>query len=188
MRFLSLLILTILLSACNSKVPTLESTPPLNQAELAASYNAQLGLAYLEKGNIARAKHKLLTALELAPDYPPALDAMAYYQEKTGNLNTAQHYYQKSLHESQESGTSLNNYGAFLCRNGQYPAAINYFIRATTDPKYLQVAGAYENAGLCALKIPDESAAIIYFEQALQEDPKRPTALLELAKLTLNNA
>lgn len=156
-----------------------------NQPDLskAASFNMQLGLGYLKQGNRPRAKRKLLTALEQEPSSPDINAAMAYYLEQTHELEAAKKYYLKAISLSANSGAQLNNYGAFLCRQNDYRKAESYFLKAVKDPNYIHTAGAYENAGLCVLAIPDDEKAKFYFVKALNQDPSRRESLYELVKL-----
>lgn len=149
----------------------------------AAGYNVQLGIGYLQQGNIQRAKAKLLLALKQAPNWPPALDAMGYFLEKTGEPEQAKEYYTKALQIAPHDGSVLNNYGTFLCRQKKYAEAEQYFLAAVKDPDYLTTAEAYENAGLCALEIPNDKKAELYFKKALLQEPQRLTSLYELAQL-----
>ncbi|MBX9705885.1 MAG: tetratricopeptide repeat protein, partial [Gammaproteobacteria bacterium] len=75
------------------------------------------------------------------------------------------------------------NYGTFLCRQGQYPAALTQFEQAAKDPNYLTPANSLENAGLCALLIPDQNKAIAYFQAALQKNPNMSTSILQLGEI-----
>ena len=149
----------------------------------AASYNMQLGLGYLKQGDRPRAKKKLLTALDQAPNSPDVNAAIAYYFEQTSEIDQAKKYYLKALSFSSNSGAQLNNYGTFLCRQAEYTKAEGYFLKAVKDVQYVHTSGAYENAGLCALAIPDNEKAKRYFTQALNQDPSRRESLYELVKL-----
>lgn len=149
----------------------------------AASYNVQLGLGYLKQGDRPRAKKKLLTALEQAPNSPDVNAAMAYFFEQTSELEQAKKYYLKAVAISSNSGAQLNNYGTFLCRQGEYKKADAYFLKAVKDEQYVHTSGAYENAGLCALEIPDTEKAKLYFTNALNQDPSRRESLYELVKI-----
>jgi type IV pilus assembly protein PilF len=185
-RVLGLLFMLLTLQACqhdssDNDAPVLTK----NHRNSAAGYNVQLGLGYLKQGNIPRAKRKLLTALEQSPHSPEANAAMAYFLEKTGDVDTAKTYYQKALAAAPGRGTQLNNYGAFLCRQGDYTQAETYFLKAVNDMQYEHTAGAYENAGLCALAIPDETKAEYYFSKALAQDPSSKQSLYELVKLDM---
>lgn len=151
----------------------------------AASYNTQLGLAYLKQGNRPRAKQKLLLAMSQAPNSSDVNAAMAYFLEKSGELNESRKFYQKAIGIDPNSGPQLNNYGAFLCRQGKYNEAESYFLRAIKDSKYEHTAAAYENAGLCAMAIPNEEKAITYFKRALGQDPSQKQSLYQLVTLSI---
>lgn len=149
----------------------------------AASYNVQLGLGYLKQGDRSRAKKKLLTALDQEPHSAEVNAALAYYFEQSSEIDEARKYYLKALSLSSNGGAQLNNYGTFLCRQGEYEKAETYFLKAVKDMQYVHTAGAYENAGLCALAIPNNEKAKLYFSKALKQDPSRRGSLYELVKL-----
>lgn len=155
----------------------------LQRKKDAASYNIQLGMAYLKQGDRVRAKRKLLTAMTLAPNSANVNVAMAYYLEKTGEMNEADKLYRKAIALEPTSGAQLNNYGTFLCRLEKYQAAEEYFLKAVRDVQYLHTAGAYENAGLCVAAIPDYPKAKAYFRKALEHDPQRKQSLYELVAI-----
>lgn len=156
------------------------------QNQTAANFNAQLGLTYLQQHDLANAKQKLLLALQQAPKSLAVQEALAYFFERTGDPIAAQHYYLQGIKLAPYSGIAQNNYGTFLCRQGDYWQALQYFMRAAQDVNYLNPAHVYENAGLCALKIPDKSEARGLFQKALTIDPQSATALFELSKLSYN--
>lgn len=151
----------------------------------AASYNVQLGLSYLKQGDRPRAKKKLLTAFEQEPASPDVNSALAYYFEQTKELDQAEKYYLKAISLTGSGGPQLNNYGAFLCRQGDYKNAEKYFLKAVNDLQYIHTAGAYENAGLCALSVPNDEKALFYFTKALNQDPSRKVSFYELLKLEI---
>ena len=181
----SLLILTaILLQSCqHNDFKEEEVSNPKTNLSKAATYNVQLGLGYLKQGDRPRAKRKLLTAIKQAPNSPDVNSAMAYYFEQSNEMEKAKKYYLKAIDLSSSSGAQLNNYGTFLCRIGDYTHAEPYFLKAVKDEQYIHTSGAYENAGLCALEVPDVAKAKQYFTLALNHDPSRRESLLELVKL-----
>jgi type IV pilus assembly protein PilF len=149
----------------------------------AAKINIQLGMQYLQMHDVERAKQKLLLALQEAPALPEGWYSMAYFQEATGNKILANKFYLKAVNFAPKRGDTQNNYGTFLCRAGHYASAVHRFELAVSDPNYLEMAAAYENGGLCALKIPNQVLAAQFFTKALQQDLNRPISLLELAQL-----
>ena len=132
----------------------------------AAKINLQLGMTYLANGNSERAKQKLLLAKQQSPKDPMVYDALGYFYERTGDLDAADNQYRHALQIAPKMGATNNNYGTFFCRQGHYQQAITYFMLVTTDPNYLSIAAVYQNAGQCALKIPDKKLAKQYFQQA----------------------
>lgn len=150
-----------------------------------AKINAQLGMAYLEQKNVQRAKQKLLMALQQAPNIPEPWYSMAYFLEATGNKEEASKYYLKSIEVAPERGDAQNNYGTFLCRSGRYQESIKHFMLAAKTKDYLDPAAAYENAGMCSMKMKSYEQAANYFNQALLKDPARTFSLLKLAEVDL---
>lgn len=185
MRF-AFLLSCLLLPACQPiGEASSEKQRDIRKNKEAASYNTQLGLAYLKQGDIPRAKRKLLAALDYAPDSADANGAMAYFLEKTNDYSQAKRYYLKALSLTPKKGAQLNNYGAFLCRTGHYQEAESYFLKAVADVEYINSAAAYENAGLCAAEGHDLDKAANYFSKALARDPQRRQSLYELVSIEL---
>ncbi|SRR5579883_2503487 len=176
-----ILFLVGLLSACS--FTSSDDAEVKNQKISTAKINTQLGMAYLQEHQMQQAKKRLLLALDEAPTIPEPWYSMAYFLETTNDPVQANKYYLKAIELAPTRGDSHNNYGTFLCRSGNYRAAIQQFMLATQDPTYLDTATAYENAGLCALKIPDKRQARIYFSNAIKQDPDRKLAQMELAML-----
>lgn len=180
--------LLFILTACSSiSHHAIEQQSQIGKPNMtAAGYNVQLGMSYLQQGDVTRAKRKLLLALQQAPNWAPAQDAMGYFYETTGDTPRAQQYYLSAVNINPAAGAPQNNYGTFLCRTGRYQEADQHFARAVQDSSYVNTAAAYENAGLCALQIPDNAKALAYFQKAVQQDPKRATSYLEIAQLNFN--
>ncbi|MFA6037607.1 MAG: type IV pilus biogenesis/stability protein PilW [Legionellales bacterium] len=180
MNKIIIIIAALLLNACSTK-HTPENTT-------AAGYNVQLGLGYLEKGDTARAKEKLLRATDQAPDFIDAHLALAYYYENIGQLDFAQKTYQEALKMMPKSGQVNNNYGAFLCSHGHYEQSMVYFQRAIEDVYYNQTASAYENAALCSAKMNDTEAAQRYAHLAVAQDASKQDIFIKLSYLLEQNA
>lgn len=178
-----ILLLILLLQSCASLNKNSSSTETQKKNNKIAEINLQLGTAYLEKGDMEKAKQKLLYAMEKAPKLPEVWYTMAYFQEKSGNTVQADSDYLKAISLAPNRGDVQNNYGTFLCRSGYYNEAIQHFMLAIQDPQYLEISAAYENAGLCALKIPDKKLASRYFNKALENDPNRAVSLAMLNQL-----
>ena len=169
-----------LLACSSSSRYGLEDIP---RNEAAAGYNIELGLGYLEQGNVERAKAKLLRAVKQDPKSADTHMALAYYFEEAGEFEAAEQSYKKSISLDSKAGNPLNSYGAFLCRIGRYEEAEKLFLRAIKDPHYVAVGKTYENLGLCALESEDVAEQKRYFELALNHDPNLYNSLIELAAI-----
>lgn len=133
----------------------------------AAEINAQLALAYLAQNDAVLGKAKLLLAQKQAPSEPSIWYISGYFFERTGNIVAAKQAYLHAIELAPSLGAAQNNYGVFLCRQGEYRNAISHFLLSVKDPNYLSIAAAYKNAARCALKIPDKVLADKYFKLAI---------------------
>jgi len=182
LKLVTILTAGLIISACTTTDAQFEKKKNNSGA---AKANINLGIAYLRDKDLTKAKKSFIIAVQEAPNMPAAWYSLAYYEEITNNLKKADRYYKHAIKINPGVGAAHNNYGTFLCRTGEHKKAIQQFIYAAKLPQYIQVASAYENAGLCAMMIPNDGEAITYFKKALDNGPKRPTSLLEIAKLYL---
>jgi type IV pilus assembly protein PilF len=166
-----------LMAACS--IPRKEEAGHNN---VAAEANVKLAIAFLKQGLIKDAKLTLLAAEKSDPYNPAVWYGMGYFNEAIGESAEAKRNYEQAIACDSINGAAHNNYGAFLCRIGQYKESMQQFLLAVKDPNYLDIACTYENAGLCALNIPDKKVARIYFQKALELDPNLPTSRYYLAR------
>jgi type IV pilus assembly protein PilF len=155
----------------------------INTVLQAADCNLQLGLAYLQAGNRLRAKEKLFEAERQNPNAAYIKSAIAYFWESTGEWEKSEFYHLQALQLDKHGGATHNNYGRFLCQCARYNKAEAHFLKATKDLHYANTASAYENAGLCAMRIPDVPKAMGYLHKALSHNPRLEKSWLALAQL-----
>jgi len=86
----------------------------------ASTTYAELGLSYLARGRPDLALEALLKAKAMAPYNAMAWEALGYYHERSEQTKEAAEAYRKAIYLSPHEGRTHNNYGAFLCRQGQY--------------------------------------------------------------------
>ncbi|MGB1310246.1 MAG: type IV pilus biogenesis/stability protein PilW [Leucothrix sp.] len=167
------------LTACSSGN---QSKPPPQKSQ-ASSYNARLGAEYTRKGRLNLANEKLLKALEQNPNSADANHYYALLQQKLGLSQKADIYFRKALAITPKNPDLLNNYGSYLCQNGQYRTATQHFMAAITDPLYTTPEFAYTNAGICIRKSGDLTTAEQYFRKSLALKPTFASALYQMAKV-----
>lgn len=162
----------------------LQSEPAIKKS--VNSY-ATLGFAYLERNNNERAKRAFLKALNLDSDAVNALHGMALIYQQEGELELAEHYFTQALDERGSFSVARNNFAAFLYQEGRYEEACEQLKITVRDTLYANRQLAFENLGLCQLKLNQQSEAEESFKRALQLDRssyhRSSRALLELADL-----
>ena len=150
----------------------------------AAKVNTELGTAYMQRGNLDLAKDKLNKALEYDSGYAPAYAVLGILYERIGESAQAGDYYRSALKLDPDSASVRNNYGRWLCSNGQPEAGLSQLQTAIDDPFYNNQLSAHTNAGLCAISLQRSEAAESYLRQALKMNPNSADALYAMADLS----
>ena len=148
----------------------------------AAKTRVSLGLTYLENGNFSQAKFNLDKALKFAPRSADANFAMAYYYQSVSELELAENAYQFAMDLEPKNANIANSYGAFLCQNGYYEKAKEYFLKAVNTSSYASSAETYENLALCNQKQGQPEETIEYLRSAVNHQPHRASSLYLLSQ------
>jgi type IV pilus assembly protein PilF len=127
---------------------------------------------------------KLQKAIKQDPDYVLAHTSIALLYEQLGEKELADEHYRKAYRLDRDDPVNLNNYGQFLCRNGDLEKAEKMFNRALEDPLYQYPEMVYTNAGICARQQPDIPKAEEYFRKALQKSPTYAPALNQMIRIS----
>lgn len=165
------------LSACASNNETQEVSA--NTAEI----YFQLGVRYLNLNKLEVAKENLQRAIELDSKNAPALNALAFLYEKIDKIDDARTNYQTAIALSPEDLSVKNNYGRFLCEQGEAQKGMALLTQATNDKLNEHPWLAMTNLGRCYMKLAQYQEAQTYFEQALQLNQNYSPALLEMQKV-----
>lgn len=175
---LVLLLMLLLMSACASTT-AVEDDRDFKIADT----NLRLGIGYMRQGKYEDALEKLQKAYSAKPDYADVHGALALVYESLLEYKKADRHYREAIDLNPENGGFYNNYGGFLCRRGKYKEADKYFVKAIETRRYKTPEQALENAGACAILIPDLEKAEIYLRRALSINDKLPLALSQMADL-----
>lgn len=150
----------------------------------AAKLNLELGVAYMERSENAKALKKLLKAIKIDSQYTDAHNALGILYSRLGEDEKAGDHFAKAVRSSPNDSSALNNYGQFLCAHGQRQEGEKLFARAVENPLYQTPEFAYLNAGICAKDDQDLDQAEIQFRAALKKNPYMPQALFHMADLS----
>ena len=180
---LPLLCLSLLLTACVTTNQKPEFAGDKVSMTRASDDNVALAMQYLKMGNRNAAMEKVQKAITENPDNANAYTAEALIYSADGEADKAKDAYKTAMHKAPGDPEILNNYATFLCQHGKPKDAIDFFIQAANDPHYSTPDGAYANAGLCAMLIPDPALAEQYFRKALTLNPRLPEPMAQLAQM-----
>jgi type IV pilus assembly protein PilF len=178
-RFLSVLTL-LLLTAC-------ASSQHKEKARDAAVYNVQLGLTYMNQGDLERAKDKLDRALSQDPNNADVRSARATLFARLGEKDKADAEFRAALHLAPQDPRMVNNYAVYLCQNGRYEEGVKRFLEAARNPLYPTPEAAYTNAGVCLRSAKRDDEARANFMRALQLRPNFGEAQFQLANLQFDH-
>lgn len=138
----------------------------------------------LQVGNLDAAERKVREALKLAPEAPDALVLQAGIDDRRGRTRQAGENFRKAAELAPQRGDVLNNYGAWLCQQGQPAESLIWFDRALQAPGYATPGEAQANAGSCALDAGQLERAERDLRAALVAAPANPVALESMAQLS----
>jgi type IV pilus assembly protein PilF len=172
----------VLLTACVDTSPSKDVTA----AEKALTY-LNMGVRYMEMGELKIAKDNLEKALDWDSNNPDIQNAAAALYEKIQEPENASNHYQTALRLDSENPQTQNNYGRFLCETGSYAEGMQHLNTALNMPLNNRRWFALTNTGRCLIKQGQKPQAEAYFREALQLQPDYSPALLEMLKQAYND-
>lgn len=171
----------VLATGCKST--TYNTTTRKETPAEAAKYNALLGVEYLKRGELAKAKEKIEKSLKYDDKVPVTHTAAAMLYDRLGDFDKADHHFKAAMRLQPEDPDLQNHYGVYLCSRSRIAEGEQMILKAAKNPLYPAPFIAYTNAGICMGGAGRPDDAEKYFRQALNLRPKFPTALAELAAL-----
>jgi type IV pilus assembly protein PilF len=177
MRTLVATILTALVACVSSP------QHPKSSSDEAAAFNVQLGLGYLQQGNLVVAKEKLERALRESPHNPEVHSAMGRLYDRLGDPKRADDEYRTALRYAPKDPDVANIYAVFLCRSGRTEEGVKYFLEAARNPLYRTPEAAYTNTAVCLRAAHRDDEAKQNLQRALAIKPNFGEAAYQLADL-----
>ena len=151
-----------------------------------AELQTKLGIGYLRQGDLELAWQRIHKALEHDPDYSTANNAMGLINERLGQPDKAEEFYQRAISVNPGDSAAQNNYGRFLCVQGRYEEGEKRLLRALKNTLYKSPELAYTNAGICAKSAGQPDKAEAYFRRGLELQPRIAVALINMAELSFD--
>jgi type IV pilus assembly protein PilF len=137
-------------------------------------------------GTLDAAAADARAALKIDPTQAAAHTMLGLVASASGDTGAAGTHYARAAELAPGDGLVLNNYGAWLCGNGQAAAALGWFDQALQDPGYTEREAALSNAGACAAKAGRHDLVEPATRAALEIAPENVVALQALSEHTFN--
>jgi type IV pilus assembly protein PilF len=155
----------------------------MSAGDEAAGYNVQLGLGYLQMGNLKVAQEKLERAEHESPHDPRVHSALGLLNERLGDPKKADEEYRTALREAPKDPEVANNYAVFLCKSGRTEDGVKYFLAAARNPLYRTPEASYTNMAVCLRAAHRDDEAKQSLERALAIKPNFAEAAYQLVDL-----
>lgn len=137
----------------------------------------------LASGDARSALDAARRAVKVDPTLADAHSLAGLSLDRLGRYKEAGVYHRRAAELAPTQGGLLNNYGTWLCSNGQPAEALPWFERAWNSPGYSTPAGALTNAGVCGARAGQLDPAAKWLRQAVALQPSEPTTLRTLAEV-----
>lgn len=149
-----------------------------------ADVYVKMAVAYLQQGKVSIALNKIKRGLELDATSANAHNIIALIYERLGETSLAEEHYKQALKFDSHDPYIRNAYGSFLCTQKKYQEANQHFMAALRNSLYPTPEVALTNAGICSDRQGNSEPAETYYRQALNANPKFPTALLRMVRIS----
>jgi type IV pilus assembly protein PilF len=180
-RLILISLAAVALCACTSQ-PT-EPGGRTSSPQEAATFNAQLAIEYMRKGDLAAAREKIERALSQDPSNVSVQLTAGLVYDRLGDDKKADERYAAALRLKPDDPEMQNNYGVYLCRKGKPEQGEKLLLKAANNAVYKTPEVAVTNAGMCMRGAGRLDEAERYFREALKQKPRFGDALLQLADL-----
>jgi type IV pilus assembly protein PilF len=151
----------------------------------AAADNVSLALAYMQEGNLARAKEKLDRGLQEDPRNANLHSVYALFYERINEQKQAESEFREALRLAPGDPGQLNIYGGYLCRQHRVDEGVTKLLQVATNPLYRTPELAYDNVGVCLVTVHRDEEAESAFKRALNARPDYAEGTYQLAELEL---
>lgn len=176
MKLTAIIALSVVLGGCSSLLKDQDA-----QEEQRVNVYTQLGIGYMNQNRLASALEALEDALYIKPEDSPANHAMALLKIRLGEPDEARTHFGRALETDPRNVAARNDFGSFLCNQGDWVEGIDNFERARRDPFNTEVYVSQFGLGKCLLLSGDPSAAREQFRDALVAQPTNFAILYESA-------
>jgi len=181
--FTLLALITLVLNGC---VTSSNSTLSKKADPVAAVQRyVQLGLEYIKRDDLYRARKHITRALTIDPEDASANAAFGLISHQDGDIEEAEASFVKAITSDEYYTRGRTYYGAFLFSEKRYQEALSQFEIASNDTGYIGRSQIFTNIALCNIKLTNYDAALKAYEKTLRLDRSNGRALSGITELLI---
>jgi type IV pilus assembly protein PilF len=174
-------LLLLLMTACVSSENIEEKKwEPRKRAEA----HVDLGMDYLQYGEYETALSEFNLALSIDPKTDRAYHGKGLLAVAAGRTENAESLFARAVQLNPLNYTAVNDYGIYLCENGQFEKGIRQLNRIESDPVNSSLTSTWLGLGVCNHALSQSSRAKAFFRKVLEQSPTLPQALLPMAEIS----
>ena len=179
-----------LLQACTTTTQNAEGREirPANEPadpERRARARLELAGAYYSRGQHETALDEVKLALAAKSDLPEAYSLRGLILSSLGDLPAAEESFQRALRLAPQDGSTMHNYGWFLCQQRRFADADLQFGAALQQPQYRDLVRTLLAQGVCQARAGLWSAAERTLSRSYELDPSNPVTAFNLSEVLL---
>jgi|HubBroStandDraft_2_1064218.scaffolds.fasta_scaffold261467_2 type IV pilus assembly protein PilF len=175
--------LLMILGGCvTTKSPHLDQG---NATADAAADNVALAMAYMQEGNLQRAKEKIDRALQEDPANPNVHSVLALFYERINDPKRAESEFREAMRLAPNDPGQVLFYGVYLCGQHRVDEGVTKMLQVARNPLYRTPEAAYTNIGVCLLTAHRDEEAESAFKRALGARSDYAEGAYQLAALEL---
>ena len=178
-----LLLLSFLMTGCvTSSTSTLsKKADPVT----AVKRYVELGLEYIKRDDLYRARRHITRALSIDPEDASANAAFGLISHQDGEIKAAEESFLKAIAFDSGYTRGRTYYAAFLFSEKRYKEALKQFEIAANDTGYIGRAQIFSNIALCNVKLTDYDAALKAYQKTLRLDRTNGRAMSGITELLI---
>lgn len=165
-----------------AQLPVSEQTPK-SETQSRAKVHTELGALYFADGRAAVALEEARIALSVDSSYAPAYNLLGLVHMSLNEPKLAEENFRQALRIAPGDPEINNNFGWFLCQTNREKQAMAYFDLSAHNPLYSTPTKPNTNAGICAIRMKDDKAAVAYLLEALRLAPDNTQAMYWMADM-----
>jgi type IV pilus assembly protein PilF len=164
---------------------TTESRAPEKwQPDKRAAAHVELGLDYLRRDQYDVAREELDLAVSIDPDSDEAHHGKALLMAEMGYPEEAISGFARAVRLNPRNYVAINDYGIYLCQQGQYDAGLKVLQQAEERPDNRLRPTTWLGIGLCHYRAGDTEQAQEFLRQVLKVTPTLTQALEPMADMS----